>query len=97
MALTIEQLMALVESFNAVTNARADKLTLTLGYQTEQGESVTISHAYSLEGIYPERDVIDNGPETKQCTSCSRLFQSIEGRTLCWECDTEGEDIEYGE
>lgn len=94
MALTIEQLMALVESFEEMTTARVNRLTLTLGYESESGESITLAHSYSLEGIYPQKEVSTDTTETRECTMCHTPFVSIEGRNVCWNCDTEGESDE---
>lgn len=94
MALTIAQLMALVESFDEMTTARVNRLTLTLGYESESGESITLAHSYSLEGIYPQKEVSGTATETRQCSVCHADFVSIEGRNVCWACDTEGESDE---
>jgi len=86
MPLTIGQIRALIESFNAEVTAHAVRLTLSLEFETDFGESIITSHSYQLEGIHPEKEVSTAQTETLECAACGQKFQSIGGNLVCWNC-----------
>jgi len=95
MPLTIEQIREMIESFNQVTTAQIKRLTLSLEFETEQGESIVTSHSYQLEGVYPPREIADIGPQTVNpalCVLCDKPIDNDMDIGMCSNCWNE----EYG-